>query len=380
MATDLGDPPPWLGAFADHLIGRHHPARACLMITALGRLLTQHPRAHPQRLLEHAAKHGGPFARTLEDFFVSHRMAIGLDHQQQQATARRGRRIDAVPSPLRPAVASFAHHQLEQRQRAQRAGTRRRGHATIESHLTTARDLARFVAGQRDITDWATVSVGDIEAFLAQQPSTRAHRLGGLRQFFAFAARRRFILTDPTDQVTASQPWGFRGPTLARDQQRHLFDRWTSNHDVHPHEALVGLLALLHGATTQEIRHLTLDAIDHTARATTLTGRPQPTPLDPWSWTAIENCLAHRAWLASTNPHLLITRHTKATRAPASDGYVKHTLDPLGIGPRILRSTRLTALVTTVDPKLVATAYGMTNDAITAYLADHVDPTHLANP
>jgi hypothetical protein len=53
--------------------------------------------------------------------------------------------------------------------------------------------------------------------------------------------------------------------------------------------------------------------------------------------------------LRSHNPHLLITKQTKATRAPASDGYVKHALDPVGIQPRILRSTRLTNLLTTID-------------------------------
>ncbi len=38
------------------------------------------------------------------------------------------------------------------------------------------------------------------------------------------------------------------------------------------------------------------------------------------------------------------------------------------------------ALATTTDPKLVAAAYGMTNDAVLAYLADRVDPTRLPNP
>ena len=82
---------------------------------------------------------------------------------------------------------------------------------------------------------------------------------------------------------------------------------------------------------------------------------------------------------AHREPAQLVTRHTKTTQAPASAGYVKHTLDPAGTDPAP-RSTRLTALVTTVDPKLVATAYGLTNDAVTAYLADHVDPTRLGEP
>ena len=77
---------------------------------------------------------------------------------------------------------------------------------------------------------------------------------------------------------------------------------------------------------------------------------------------------------------MLVTRQTKATRAPSGDGYVKNTLKAGGIRPRILRSSRLLALVSTADPKLVATAFGMTYDAVTPYLADRIDPTRLPNP
>jgi len=64
--------------------------------------------------------------------------------------------------------------------------------------------------------------------------------------------------------------------------------------DVHPHEAAVGLLALVHSATTQELRHLTVSAVNPARQAVHLPGRPQPTPPDPWTWTAIERCLEHR--------------------------------------------------------------------------------------
>jgi hypothetical protein len=84
-------------------------------------------------------------------------------------------------------------------------------------------------------------------------------------------------------------------------------------------EALTGLLVLIHGATTQETRHLTVEAIAPAAEAVTLRGRPHPTPLDPWTRAAVETCLAHRQALNSTNPYLLVTLQTKATRAPSGD-------------------------------------------------------------
>jgi len=379
LAATLHDPPDWLGDFAVYLVGRHHPDRACAMLTRLGKhLVDDHP-AHAQALLETVTA-DGPLARALEDFLTANRLALPPDRDERRAAARRQSRIDAVPAPLRDAVAGFAEHLLTSRDRARRAGTHPRGHAALEARLTALRDFAQFLTTRRGKTDWATVEIGDIEAFLHAHPGRRASYLAGLRQFCRYARRRRPILIDPTAAVQAPQTMAFRGPTLSADRQRELFRRWSTDPDVHPHEALVGLAALLHGATTQELKHLTDDDIDHESRRARLGRRPQPMPLDPWTWTALQRCLEHRKTLGSTNSHILITMQTKATRAPASDGYVKQTLRAVGIQPRILRSTRLVDLVGTVDPKLVADIYGMTNEAVIAYLADHVDTARLPNP
>lgn len=78
----------------------------------------------------------------------------------------------------------------------------------------------------------------------------------------------------------------------------------------------------MHGATTQELRHLTVASINHPGQSVHLPGRPQPTPMDPWTWAAVQRCLDHRQAHGSDNPHLLVTRVTKATRVPAGSGYV----------------------------------------------------------
>jgi site-specific recombinase XerC len=349
------------------------------MLTRLGKHLIDDNPAHAQALLETVAA-DVPLARALEDFLTANRLALPPDRDQRRAAARRHTRIDAMPEPLRDAVAGFAEQLVRSRDRARRAGTHPRGHATLEARLTSMRDFAQFLTTRRGKNDWATVDVGDIEAFLHAHPGRRASYLAGLRQFCRFARRRRLILIDPTSAVQAPQTMAFRGPTLPADRQRELFRRWSADPGVHPHEAFVGLAVLLHGATTQELQRLTDDDIDHESRRARLGRRPQPVPLDPWTWTALQRCLEHRKTLGSTNSHILITMQTKATRAPASDGYVKQTLRAVGIQPRILRSTRLVDLVGTVDPKLVANIYGMTNEAVIAYLADHVDTARLPNP
>lgn len=378
MAASLPDAPSWLDEFADYLTPRHHPARACAMLTRLGRLLTGGP-AHPQVLLTATVERDVQLGLALEDFFTSRGMALATDRGARRAARRRQARIRAVPEPLRPAVAGFEAHLRAAGDRARRAGTRPRGEHTLDVRLATVRDLAGFLAIRRDVGDWAAVTAADIEAFLATRPSRRASDLAGLRQFFAFAVRSHQMLIDPTRGMKALQPFGFRGPTLTIHSQRQLFGRWTEDGQVHPHEALVGLLALLHGASTTEILLITdedINPADHTVR---LGHRPHPIPLDPYTWTALQHVVTHRRAVGSTNPHVIVTARTRATRAAASDSYIKHTLDPAGIGPRILRSSRLVDLIGTIDAKLVAVSYGMTNQGVVAYLTDHVDTARLAN-
>ena len=76
--------------------------------------------------------------------------------------------------------------------------------------------------------------------------------------FFRFAHKKRICLTDPTAGLAHRPARGFRGRTLTRAHQARLLRRW-ANGDCHPHEALVGLLALLHGAAINELRPLTIE-------------------------------------------------------------------------------------------------------------------------
>ena len=267
---------------------------------------------------------------------------------------------------------------LRARERARKAGTLPRTDSTIETALAIVRDLARFLTSTRNKQDWALTDVHDVEAFLATMPKARQRRLTVLRQYFRFARSRKIVLIDPTLGVKAKGPSGFSGTTVAVDQQRQLFRRWTTGTDAHPHEALLGLLALLHAASSSEVRLLRLDDLDPTNRTIRLGKRPHPVPMDPVSWSVLQRCLVHRADWGTDNPYVIVTRITKTGQAPASTAYVSHLLDPCGIPPRTLRSTRLADLVNTLDPKLVAAALGMDPEGVMIYLADHVDAGRLA--
>lgn len=48
---------------------------------------------------------------------------------------------------------------------------------------------------------------------------------------------------NPTEPITALQQRGFHGPTLTAGRQCTLYERWTTNYEIHPHEAFIGLAA-----------------------------------------------------------------------------------------------------------------------------------------
>ena len=383
LLARLADPPDWLPGLITCLADGYSPGRACVAVTELGRLLDDEHSNHPPSLLDRARRSGrsmGPLARSMQDFFTEHGLAMPTDHNERLAAGRRQRRIEAAPEPLRPAIAGFAEFMLTAKARARRAGTLPRSDSTIEAALAAVRDFASFLNSERGKQDWATVELGDVEAFLVSLPKSRQRRLTVLRQFFRFARSHRLVLVDPTKSLDRKEAKGFRGRTLTLEQQRRLFQRWTTDLLVHPHESLVGILALLHGASSREVRLLTCDDVDPLRQTVRLGERPHPVPMDPASWTIVQRCLAQRASWRTANPHVIVTKGTKAGRSPASVAYLSHVLDDCGFGPRMIRCTRLIDLVNTMDPKLVAAAFGMTAEAAMIYLADFVDPTRLPNP
>lgn len=383
LAQRLEDPPPWLRAFATFIAARHCPARACVLLGALGQLLQQAGPVSNQALLEQARRPGrsmGTLARCLEEFLVAHRLAFGLDQQERLAADRRARRIEGTPLALRPAVAAFAQGQMSNRERARRSGTKPRTDHTIESNLAAVRDFALFLTSTSGKQDWALVTTADVEAFLARRPASRPRRLGMLACFFRWSKKNRLVLIDPTRGLSTSRQRGFTGQTLTKDEQRQLLRRWTgSASHVPPHERLVGVLSLLHAASSSELRGLRVDDVKVKTRELRLGRRPYPVPLDPRSWNALEVCLEQRAAMATLNPHVLVTRATRTRSTPASEAYLAHVLDAAGTTAKALRSTRLVQLVVTMDVKLVAAAFGLHEAGVIAYLPDHVDEDRLAN-
>jgi integrase len=273
-------------------------------------------------------------------------------------------------------VTTFSEAELANRERARRTGGRVLTDQTLLIHVQVVADFARDTAS---ITDWASVAEGNIESFLSDGSPAASHVLPSLRAFFGWARRQRLILVDPTRQLHNRLRRQFAGPVVDLPTQRQLFRRWTGEPGVHPNEALIGLLTLLHATSVNELRHLRVDDIDANNCTIELPGRSHPVPLDPPTWDALEGALGHRRSLNTANPHVLVNRRTKVTAQPVSPAHASDILDPLGISPQRLRCTRLAQLVTTNDPVLVAELFGICHKGALYYLADTVDDARLRN-
>ncbi len=367
--------PPWFGAFAGWLLERQAPSVSLRHLRRLESALhagVERPAALIAAVSDggRSGRSPGDAARLLEAFLVARGLVLATDEQGRLAHGRRQRRIERCPAPLRPAAERYLTWQLAGRDRARRIGERPIKDHTIEQRLAVLAHLATRL-DRHGVSDWATCSRSHIEAFLASGRD-RGFRLAALRDFFHFARQQRICLTDPTTGLAHRPARGFRGRTLARADQARLLRRWAAG-DCHPHEALVGLLALLHAASASELRPLTINNVNTTTTTIVLGRRPHPVPLDPVSFTALERCLDHRAQLGTENPHVLVTRGTRAHRTPASEPYLSHILDAAGVSPSLLRQTRLAELTHRFDPRLVAAAFGMTPEGALHYLIGAVE-------
>jgi site-specific recombinase XerD len=337
------------------------------IVAMTARLILTTTTGDPRTLLAHAQNSAPELVGALTDFFGTHGHfdpPPGL--ADSRAAARRARRIEATPAPLRAQAEGFADFLLLQRERARQLGLHPNQLKTIEIRLDTIRGLALHLHPEGHMS-WASVTTGDLESFLALAPARRASHLAGLRQFFAYAHRSKAILHNPTDPITSLQQRGFHGPTLTPNRQRTLYRRWATNNDIHPHEAFIGLAALLHAATITELRHLTDTDIDPHRHSAQFPGRSVHLPLDDATWKALQRCLEHRRQLGTGNPHLLVTRLTRTHRGPAGAAHIRDSLAPVGLLPRVLRSTRLIALADELDPKILTVSLGMSYTGVAHY-------------
>jgi hypothetical protein len=197
-----------------------------------------------------------------------------------------------------------------------------------------------------------------------------------LRRFFTWAKGRKLVLVDPARSLRLGPQPAFAGTIIDHRTQLALFGRWTSA-ETRPYERLIGLLALLHAASSTQIRSLVITDIDSERRTLDLAGRPFPTAIDPATWTALEACLAQRDALGTLNPHVVVTGATRTGDRAAHPSYLSRLLRPAQTTPSVCRQTRLARLVIDLDPKLTASALGMNGGGLVRYMDDNITHDRL---
>lgn len=376
----LGDgAPSWFAPLAHDLTQRCAPAVAAEHLREVEQLLHQgvnDPAALIAALRPPGGRSPGAAARLVDEFFARTGIGAHLDEGPDRAARRRQRRLDRLPDNLAPAVVAFSDYLLNSRRRAELVGHGALADATIETRLADLAVLADYLTG-RGVLDWSAVAVADIETFITDNTGSR---LASCRAFFGFARRRKLILVDPTAGIVRRAPRGFTGRLLDLAHQRRLLRRWVRT-DLDPRERLVGLLSLIHGASCAELRHLLLDDVDLHAATARLGRRPHPVPLDPLTADALRDTLTDRASSKTDNPHVLVTKDTRCHDTACSPYFMTHVLDGADITPAVLRHTRLADYAHRLDPRLVAAAFGMTEEGALHYLTDAVhDEEHAFRP
>ena len=137
-----------------------------------------------------------------------------------------------------------------------------------------------------------------------------------------------------------------------------------------------GLLALLHAASSAQIRGLTIGDADHAQRTLSLACRPFPAPLDPVSWAALGDCLRHREALRTLNLHVIVTMATRTGDSPAHQSYLTRVLRRAGTTPALAADPDLPARHRP-GSQARCRRLGMQDSGPRRYLAGNVDSDRL---
>jgi site-specific recombinase XerC len=333
-------------------------------------------RAVLERSRHRTTKRSG--SAVLEQFLVATGKLFVVDPQVERAPARRQARITATPLLWQPMMKDYLAAMLAHRERAAKRGTRQASNRCIEQRLTVLRNLALFCVER--CGGWFSVSASDIDGFVSVVPQTRTSQIDDLRAFYRWARKQRRVLFDPTGHLVVQRRFKHQPVVLDNTAAKVLFQRWTADVNVHPHEAFIGLITMLHGASLSELQPLTIGSVDTIRMSVQLGRRPGPTILDPYTWAATERVIRlHEDEVGAVNPYLLATKLMRAKPKPPSKSILGNRITgaELGIDARTLRSMHLARFVEQFDPMLVSAAHAITPKGALYYQNDGINPVRF---
>lgn len=164
-------------------------------------------------------------------------------------------------------------------------------------------------------------------------------RVSASRSLFRFLARERLIFADPIAQLP---PTATARTTAAIPTRLHpsAVTQLASTRRG-PAAWLVTVMVAHHALNAADIRALTLDDVDLTAR--TLRARGHVRPLDAITEEAIHHYLTYRTqrWPHTTNTHLMVNQHAAHHHDPVSRDWIRACIRTATTNLRTLRADRI---------------------------------------
>jgi hypothetical protein len=283
------------------------------------------------RDLTSLARRGLPVARTSE---VLASMGLLLDDRLDPLQAWIGRRL----ADLDPRIgAEVGHWTMALRGCLPR--TRRRDAATVRRQLAYL--LPALTAWSQRYDSLREVTRQDIETAIgnrAESLENRKRTLTALRSLFALLKRDRRIFHNPTNRLALPAVGARTCPQPLADDQLRAAVTWARSR---PERQMLVALAAAQAFLPAQMLALRLDDVDLGDRLMFIDGWPYP--LHALTYRALVDYLTYRRdrWPDTANPYLLITQQTAVETGPASRGWHKRIMRPLGITLEQLRHDRL---------------------------------------
>ena len=275
-----------------------------------------------------------------------------LDDRPDSLTAWLEEQLSGFPSRIRAELGIWIEVMRS-------GGTRRtpRARSTIVTSLSSIRPFLTGVAGQ-----YATlrqVTRQDITSWIAARPGrSRARDASTLRTLFRILKTERLIFADPARGIRSGRnyssiPIPARAPDL---------DAVSGAIRGNPALRVVVALTGMHALQPCAVRRLRLDQVDLADRRLDPGGLNRP--LDEFTAAAVRDYLAFRRqrWPRTTNPHLLVNRHSAHTTGTVSESWTGKLFRGLPLTAAKLREDRILeeARCGRADPLHLAAVFGFT--------------------
>jgi integrase len=260
---------------------------------------------------------------------------------------------------------------------------------TIDCDVSGLTRFARYLRRMFPaVTGWHLVAEQHVVEYLRSlnvHPNSRNAVRWDLHSFFAYCLRHRLVAHNPVpgepgrEAPSAIQP-------LTPDEQSGLLQRWVRMDD--PIESLVGLLALLHGLTSDELVRLRLADVDAETGRIRVPGRAAPVVLDRLTRHGLSVYLAWRAAVPALRDHpfLLVNGTSRFTRERVSRRYLGELMRRGGVTPTQLRLTCFSTVAQESGPRLLVDGFGLSPTQAgryqgwLAYRADQALMEHAQEP